>query len=72
LSQTFQVSQEGVRYIQPYARYQYYGYGFNHTLDHHPLATSHWDRSMMRDHRREFNQEVKEIIERRLREVNGR
>lgn len=71
LSQTFQVSSEGVRYIQPYARYQYNGTEFNFTKDKHPLATSHWDKAMLRDHGAEFNQEVKEIIQRRLYEVNG-
>jgi len=71
LSQTFQVSSEGVRYIQPYARYQYNGTEFNFTKDHHPLATAEWDKAMLRDHGAEFNQEVKEIIQRRLYEVNG-
>lgn len=71
LSQTVQVSAEGVRYIQPYARYQYYGDGFNHTLDYHPLASARWDEAMMRDHGEEFNQEVKDIIVRRIVEANG-
>lgn len=72
LSQTVQVSDKGVTYIQPYARYQYYGRDFNHTLDYHPLASSFWDKAMLRDHRLEFNHEVKDIIEWRLRQVNGR
>lgn len=71
LSQTFQVSSEGVRYIQPYARYQYYGDGFKHTTDYHPLASARWDEAMRRDHGAEFNQEVKEIIQRRIDETNG-
>ena len=71
LSQTFQVSSEGVRYIQPYARYQYYGVDFNHTLDYHPLASAMWDKAMLRDHGEEFYSEVKEIMVRRLDEVNG-
>ena len=70
LSQTIVVTSEGVRYIQPYARYQYYGYGFDHTLDYHPLASSYWDKAMLRDKRVEFNHEVKDIIDWRL--VNAR
>lgn len=70
LSQTNRVSAEGVRYIQPYARYQYYGVGFNHTKDFHPLASAKWDEAMLRDHRKEFNEEVKEIIKWRIRSGN--
>lgn len=33
----------GVVYTQDYAAAQYYGVGFNHTLDEHPLAMSKWD-----------------------------
>jgi len=72
LSQTAQVLPTGVRYYQPYARYQYYGDHFNHTTDYHPLASARWDKAMLRDHRTEFYQEVKEIIRWRLRETNGR
>lgn len=68
LSQSAQVSAEGVRYIQPYARYQYYGTDFNHTTEFHPLASAMWDKAMLRDHREEFNQEVKDIIVWRMRE----
>lgn len=71
LSQTFQVSSEGVRYIQPYARYQYYGVDFNHTKDYHPLASAMWDKAMLRDHGEEFFKEVKDIMEWRLRETHG-
>jgi len=68
LSQTVRISSEGVRYIQPYARYQYYGAHFNHTTDYHPLASAQWDKAMMRDHRQEFSQEVKEIIRWRIKQ----
>lgn len=71
LSQTNQVSVEGVRYIQPYARYQYYGVDFNHTTDYHPLASAMWDKAMLRDHGEEFYQEVKDIMVRRIEETNG-
>ena len=62
LSQTAVVSSEGVTYIQPYARRQYYGDNFNHTLDHHPLASARWDKAMLRDHGDEFLQEVEDIL----------
>lgn len=68
LSQTITVSDKGVRYIQPYARRQYYGDNFNFTLDKHPLATSRWDKAMLRDHGEEFNAEVQDIIVWRLRQ----
>jgi len=71
LSQTNVVTDKGVRYIQPYARYQYYGDHFNHTTDFHPLASAHWDKAMLRDHRVEFYREVKDIIDWRLRQTNG-
>ena len=71
LSQTIVVTDKSVKYIQPYARYQYYGYGFDHTTDYHPLASSYWDKAMLRDKRKEFNHEVKDIIEWRLRQTNG-
>ena len=66
LSQTAEVSAKGVRYIQPYARYQYYGDDFNHTLDYHPLASARWDKAMMRDHGDEFVQEVEDILHWRM------
>lgn len=62
LSQTAVVSSKGVRYIQPYARRQYYGDSFKHTLDYHPLASARWDEAMLRDHGEEFNQEVQDIL----------
>lgn len=71
LSQTIQVSSDGVRYTQPYARYQYYGDNFNFTLDKHPLATARWDAAMMRDHGDEFVAQVEDILRRRM-EQNDR
>ena len=70
LSQTNIVSAEGVRYIQPYARYQYYGVDFNFTRDYHPLASAMWDKAMLRDHGTEFYNEVKDIIEWRIQQAN--
>lgn len=68
LSQTTVVSSKGVTYIQPYARYQYYGEDFNFTRDKHPLASAKWDEAMLRDHGEEFNQEVKDTIKWRLKQ----
>lgn len=68
LSQTNVVSSKGVTYIQPYARYQYYGNDFNHTVEFHPLASAQWDKAMLRDHGDEFNQEVAEILKWRIRQ----
>lgn len=55
----------------PYARYQYYGVDFNHTIEKHPLATAKWDEAMMRDRGDEFEKEVKDILVRRYRELYG-
>lgn len=71
LSQTIEVTSEGVHYIQPYARRQYYGENFNHTTEHHPLASAKWDEAMMRDKRDEFKAEVQAIVEERIRRANG-
>lgn len=71
LSQTNVVSPEGVRYIQPYARYQYYGEDFNHTTEYHPLASAMWDKAMLRDKGEEFRIEVELIVKERLRQTNG-
>lgn len=72
LSQTAVITAEGVTYIQPYARYQYYGENFNHTLDKHPLASAKWDEAMLRDHREQFDAEVEDIIRWRIAETHGR
>ena len=71
LSQTVEVEPNCVRYVQPYARYQYYGIDFNHTLDFHPLASAMWDKAMLRDHGEEFVQQVKEILIRRAGDFYG-
>lgn len=68
LSETIEVSASGVTYTQPYARRQYFGDSFNHTLEKHPLASARWDEAMMRDHGAEFVQEVTQILERRVME----
>ena len=72
LSETVQVTPKSVKYVQPYARYQYYGDNFNHTLDKHPLASARWDQAMMRDHGDEFIKEVQDILDWRLMKVGSR
>lgn len=71
LSQTAEVEPHCVRYIQPYARYQYYGVEFNHTKDYHPLATALWDKVMLAERGDEFREAVKQIILRRAKELYG-
>lgn len=71
LSQTVEVTPEHVRYIQPYAHYQYYGIDFNHTLDYHPLASAMWDKAAMSVKMEEFEEQVKQIIIRRAKELYG-
>ena len=66
LSQTNVVSARGVRYIQPYAAYQYYGTHFNHTKDFHPLASAMWDKAMLRDKGKVFDDSIAEILVRRM------
>ena len=69
LSQTVEIEPHLIRYIQPYARYQYYGVGFNHTKDYHPLASAMWDQAAMQVKRDDFVKQVMNIIKRRARKV---
>ena len=71
LAQTVEITEDSVRYVQPYARYQYYGVGFNHTIDRHPQATALWDKVMMSEKGDEFVEQVKAIIRRRAQEIYG-
>lgn len=71
LSETAEISSKSVRYIQPYARYQYYGTHFNHTVDVHPQATALWDKVMLSEHRDEFVAQVRAILRRRVSELYG-
>lgn len=71
LSKTVEITPEYIEYVQPYAHYQYHGVGFNHTLDYHPLATALWDEAMMRDHKEEFEEEVRQKLARRYKELYG-
>ena len=71
LSQTVEVEPNLIRYIQPYARYQYYGVNFNHTLDYHPQATALWDKAMLAEKGDVFKAEIKRILVRRAKELYG-
>lgn len=75
LSENAQTTPEGVVYgsggEQPYARYQYYGVNFKHTLDYHPLASAKWNQAMMRDKKDEFTKQIKDIIEWRIKQSNA-
>lgn len=66
LSKLIQIEPDCVRYTQPYARYQYYGVGFNHTIDTHPLASALWDKVAMQTQLESFKAEVQEILDRRI------
>lgn len=71
LSQDLEISSDYVKYTVEYAHYQYYGVNFNHTLEHHPLATAKWDEAMMADKGEEFQEEVKKILVRRYKQLYG-
>ena len=71
LSQTLEITPEYIKYLVPYAHYQYYGDGFNHTLEKHPLATERWLEVAMQTEYDSFIQQAREIVERRVRELYG-
>ena len=71
LSQTVEVTSDGVTYIQPYARYQYHGEDFNHTTEFHPLASAKWDEAMMRDNGDAFVSQIQAILDMKWRNGNG-
>jgi len=66
-SATSDIRPQGV----PYARYQYYGVGFNHTKDYHPKATAMWDKAMMSEKGQLFCEQVKDILVRRAKQLYG-
>lgn len=71
LSQTLNITPDYVAYTQPYARYQYYGEHFNHTIDYHPKATAFWDKVMMSERGEAFIKQAEEILRRRAKELYG-
>ncbi len=71
LSQTLNITPEYVEYLVPYAHRQYTGDNFNHTIEHHPLASARWDKVAMQTELDSFKKQVEEILERRARELYG-
>lgn len=71
LSTTVEIEPYLIRYIQPYARRQYYGVDFNHTVEFHPLASALWDEVAMQTQLEPFKEQVKEILLRRAKELYG-
>lgn len=79
LSQTIEVTPDGVTYTQPYSHYQYYLHDMNEDLAgttnrtrvYHPKATSFWDKAMMMEKGEVFMEEVKRILIRRANELYG-
>lgn len=71
LSQTLEITPEYVKYLVPYAHYQYTGDEFNHTKDYHPLATARWDQVAMQTELDSFMANVRQILERRAKELYG-
>ena len=69
LSQNLEITSEGVTYLQPYSRYQYYGIDFNHTKDYHPLASAMWDKAALEVKGDEFSEQVTAILKRRAKEL---
>ena len=71
LSQTVEIEPYLIRYIQPYARYQYYGVDFNHTREFHPLASALWDEAALRDRMPELQEQIIEILKWRAAQLWG-
>lgn len=67
------ITEDGVTYNTPYARYQYYLHDMsadlagvtNRTREYHPLATSYWDRAMVLQKSDELAKRVEEAVKRR-------
>ena len=71
LSQQLDITAQGVEYTVPYSRRQYFGEWFNHTTDFHPLATAKWDEVAMQTQLEVFREKIKQILERRAKELYG-
>lgn len=69
LSQTVEIEPDYIKYIQPYARYQYYGLEFNHTKEFHQLASAMWDKVALSVKGDEFNEQITKILKRRMKEL---
>ena len=54
-----------VHYKVPYARYQFYGQGFNWSKEVHPKATGRWDLAMKSERGADLVKAVQNFIKRR-------
>ena len=59
-------------FSRPGVKKQPTGRFMSHSKEKHPLATSFWDKAMMRDHGDEFNREIEQLLRWRLMKVGGR
>ena len=48
------------------------GAEINYSKEVHPLATSHWDKAMLRDNKDKFEAEIKRILTERYNELYGK
>ena len=62
LSQNITIDSEGITYNQPYAE-EVYESNHMHNLEHHPLASSHWDEVAFANHIDEIGEEVIQRID---------
>lgn len=69
LAETVSIETDAITYVQPYARYVYYGISkngnaLNYHTDKHELATSYWDKHM-------WTAEGNDIVRQVQKYVNG-
>lgn len=69
LHSSIDIDSSGVTYEVPYAREKYYGEVYTKT--HHPLATSHWDRVALQTEMETLENEVRNILIERVKELYG-
>lgn len=69
LHETLAIDATGVTYLVPYSAEKYYGVVYTQT--HHPLATSHWDKVAMETEMESFEENVKQILIERAKQLYG-
>jgi hypothetical protein len=65
LEDTAQIEPFKITYVQPYAKYIYYGDGFNFSTDKHPNATSRWDVVTKNSKGKQFANSISRFIKKR-------
>lgn len=65
LTRNVRVTTEAVHYVQNYAIYPYTGTDLNFKTEHHPLATSYWDKAAMAAKGDSFTDELTRYIKMR-------